>query len=106
VESEKFEITEVLVYPNPLMKGSNSLYFRLNVSETPDSIGLKIYTVSFRAIRHIEWTTGIARGDNVLQVPLRELAGAASGTYYYVITAENNNGGRARSKAGSFIILR
>jgi hypothetical protein len=94
-----------LLYPNPLIKGSDNLYFRLNISQAPDFIDLKIYTASFRAIRHIEWTTGIAKGDNILQASLFKFSDMASGTYYYVITAENNKRERARSKAGIFIIL-
>jgi len=106
VESDKFEITDVLVYPNPLTEYSNSLYISLNLSRTPDNIDLKIYTVSFRAIRNIEWKTGVAKGKNVLQVSRAKLAAVASGTYYYVITANSKNGKTARSKAGIFIILR
>jgi hypothetical protein len=105
VESEKFEITDVLVYPNPAIKSADNLNFRMNITRTPDLISIKIYTVSFRAIRKIEWSTGITSGNNVLQVPLKTLAGVASGSYYYIITAADKKGKTAKSKVGNFIIF-
>jgi len=81
-------------------------YVNLNISRTPQSVMMKIYTAAFRAIRNIEWTTGIKRGDNSLSVPVWKLGQIGNGTYYYVIIAKDMEEQTARSKAGEFIIIR
>jgi hypothetical protein len=105
-ESGKFEIKGVLVYPDPFMEGQDMLYLSCNVSQTPQYIAIKFYTMAFRLVREIKWTTGIAAGDNTLQAAAREIGNLANGTYYYVIVSGNENNGEIKSRAGEFIVLR
>jgi hypothetical protein len=105
-EGTVFEIKDVIIYPNPVFGTQNTFYVDLNVSHTPQSIMMKIYTAAFRAIRTVEWTTGIKRGDNFLSVPMSKLGHISNGTYYYVIIAKDLEGRQAKSRAGELIILR
>jgi hypothetical protein len=101
-----FEIKDVVIYPNPVFATQNMFYVNLNISRTPQSVMMKIYTAAFRAIRNIEWTTGIKKGDNSLSVPVWKLGQIGNGTYYYVIIAKDLEGRQAKSRAGELIILR
>jgi hypothetical protein len=104
-EGPKLEINNVAIYPNPLVIGG-ALNIKLNLSQAPGKIKLKIYTVSFRAVREITWKNGIHAGDNTLQASSMNIGNLAGGVYYYVIKADNLSGTEAGSKAGPLVVLR
>jgi hypothetical protein len=103
-EGAEPEIKDVVIYPNPLVAGG-VLNVKLNLSQTPENITLKIYTVSFRAVREITWDTGIHMGDNSLLAPSAETRSLSSGVYYYVIKAKSLSNGEARAKAGILVVF-
>lgn len=104
-EGAVFEMSNVVIYPNPVMQGS-VLNVRLNLSQLPALIELRIYTASFRLVRKISWDSGINRGQNTLSVPQWKISQLAAGVYYCVITAKKQPGAEIKSNPGHLIILR
>jgi flagellar hook assembly protein FlgD len=96
----------VIIYPNPVIKGTGNIFMVLKLSQDAVKIRLKIYTKAFRAVREIRLESGIKRGYNTLRLDPRSCGNLANGLYYYTAAAENENGDKTRSKAGHLMILR
>jgi GH18 family chitinase len=105
VAQEKLKVIDVLVYPNPVLAGTDSLNFVITSTAAPDSARIKIYTRAFRLIRDITFTSGLSYESKV-RLPLSITSGLASGVYYYDVILHNPQGEQAKSKAGTFIVLR
>ena len=103
-------IDNVVVYPNPFIQGKDpDLFFGFTLRQKDcDSIGIKIYTDSFRKIRD-EKVTGADKDAaiNSARISLQgyKFGRIAGGVYYYYIYAEKQ-GVVTRSKVETLIILR
>ncbi len=105
-ENTAFKINNVLVYPNPVMPGENTIYVRLDATQQPKSVRIKVYTVSFRLLKDKTWPADSITGHYAVNLPLKELGSFASGVYYYILAAEDSTGRQAKSRIGEFIVLR
>jgi hypothetical protein len=102
----RVEIKDVLVYPNPLINGPDTLYLRLDTTFTPASAEMKIYTGSFRLINVVTWGAADITGHYDIKVPLEKTGNLANGMYFYVLTLKDAAGKEARSRASEFIVIR
>jgi hypothetical protein len=101
-----FAINNVLVYPNPMKAGKDTLYFNLNLTQQPQSVSIKIYTEALRLIKDKTWPSTSITGNYVVSFSSGELGNLANGMYFYILTAENSAGRQIKSKPGVFIVLR
>lgn len=95
-----------MVYPDPLMKISDTLYLRLDTTFQPSSAIMKVYSASFRLIKIVKWDASGITGHYTVNVPLSSFGSPANGTYYYVLMLKDGTGKEIRSRVGDFIILR
>jgi hypothetical protein len=95
----------VLVYPNPVVGNTGIINFRIDSSQVPDSVRVKIYTTAFRLIKDITFTTNLSY-ECIIRVPLFKTGNIASGTYIYTVILRSSQAGEAKSKLGVFIVLR
>lgn len=93
----EFEITDMIVYPNP-SKGRP--VFRFKVSQDA-KIRVKVYTVSYRSVAEIK-ETECSAGVNSIEADLSVLG---NGAYYYVIHAKNGSG-QAYSRVSQLLIIK
>jgi hypothetical protein len=107
--SNVFVISNELVYPDPIQSGKGTLHVRLDISQPPQSVRVKIYTFALRLIMDKTWQAGsitYLNGRSVVDLSMSELGNIANGMYYYIVTAENGEGKKATSEIRSFVALK
>jgi hypothetical protein len=104
VVAEKFEINQVLSYPNPYTL-AQPLSISFNISHDSPAVYFRLYTASFRLIRRI-YAGQYQAGVKTCQIPASSLKSLSSGTYYYYIEGTDTAGKKARSAAAVLIILK
>jgi rhamnogalacturonan endolyase len=102
---DKFEITGVLVYPNPYIYLAGDLNIKIDITQPAGDIKVRIYSVSFRKILEHDFNA-VENKETVLVIPAAELNRLASGTYYVVITGRSKTGDKAVSKPQVMTILK
>jgi len=101
-----FEINDALIFPNPFNPALNSdAGFTCTLTQAADTLKIKIYTTSFRAISEIVLPGSHAAGHVNVTFASQKLANLANGLYYYVVEG-TNAGGKARSKPGVLVVLK
>ena len=107
---DKQGIDDVVAYPNPYNPERGAvLYFGFTLRQKDcDSIGIRIFTESFRKIRD-EKVSGTGRdtalNNGRIGLQAFKFSRISSGAYYYYIYAEKQ-GKETRSKVGVLIIFR
>ena len=96
----------MLVYPDPLINGPDTLYLRLDTTFQPVSAVMKVYSASFRLIKVVNWDASGITGHYDVSVKVPAFGYLANGTYYYVLTLKDAAGKEARSRASEFIVIR
>jgi hypothetical protein len=102
-------IKNLLPYPNPVYASASEIYFGFTLNQKDcDTIGLRIYTVSARLIREVDYS-GAAKDTILANGRLRyttdNFRGLANGTYYYFIYAVKNKV-ETRSAIDKIVILK
>ncbi len=100
----KFEITNVLPYPNPY-SGIADLKIKIEISQPAEHIISKLYTSAFRRI--LEYDSGASdTKETLVTVPSAKLNKLASGTYYLVINGVSKTGVKVVSKPAVLILFK
>ena len=102
---DKFEITGVLIYPNPYIYLAGDLNMKIDITRPAEDIKARIYSVSFRRLLEHDFNATDNK-ETVAVIPKAELSRLASGTYYVVITGRSTTGDKAVSKPQVLIILK
>ncbi len=103
--SDKFEIADALVFPNPRYSADDDLKIRINITRPATELKVRIYTVSFRLVMQSEGGAANTK-QAIVTVPASRLNNLASGVYYAVVSGSSDNGDKAISKPREVIILR
>ncbi len=102
-EKEKFEIVDVILFPNPVSQHAD-LMVKFDVTRHASMIHVRIYTTSFRLVIDQAYKGYFLR-DTVLTLPKRKLGGLSAGSYYISVYAEDGPE-KAYSKPKVAIILK
>ncbi len=97
---------DVLIYPDPLLKGEDTLNIRLVTAKQLKSVEMKIYTVSFRLIKDKLWEASSITGVYEFGMTAAEMGKLSNGMYYCIFIGEDNNGKKTKSVITPFVILR
>jgi hypothetical protein len=101
----KFELTNILLYPNPYVYSAADLKIKIDISQPAKQVRARIYTASFRRI--IEFDSGPSGNkETLVTIPVVQLKKFAAGTYYVVITVVSTTGGKAVSKSAVLVVLK
>ncbi len=114
--SESLWIASHAPYPNPLRQGNQVSVYML-MTDVPDRLSLKVYTVSMRLIRYITmgdprhspdplivYDGNVARYAYTVGIDLAKPNLVANGLYYYSIQA--TKGDRQAKVFGKFVIIK
>jgi len=105
IQSDKLEIKDLLMVPNPYNPGKGNFGVRMTLTRQVVKLSIRIYTVSFRRI--VEETENIsASGQVTLSFAMHKFSKLGCGMYYVVITGETAGGEKAASKPEELIILK
>ena len=97
---------DVLIYPDPLMKGEDTLNIRLVTARQLKSVEMRVYTVSFRLIKDKTWDASSATGVYEFGMPIADMGKLSNGMYYCIFIAEDGGGKKTKSVITPFVILR
>jgi beta-glucanase (GH16 family) len=101
----KFELTNILVYPNPYISSTADLKIKIDISQPAAQVKARIYTASFRRV--IEYDYGPSDNKEILAtIPAEKIQKLASGTYYLVVTGSSTTGRKAVSRPSVLIIFK
>ncbi len=103
IVSDELLIKDLYNYPNP-MKTETSFMFNLAGSVTPGLFKIKIYTVSGRIIKELEYPVNI--GFNQIPWDGKDADGdyVANGTYLYKLVAEDDS--KSETQIQKLVVLR
>ena len=103
--SDKLEIKDPVIIPNPYNPAKGDLNVRMNLTGKAVKMSIRVYTVSFRRV--IEETQDISLYGLVnISFAGGKFNKLASGIYYVVIKGETAGGEKAATKSKVLIILR
>ncbi len=103
--SDKFEIKDVVIMPNPYNPAKRNFSAAANLTRPASRLTVIIYTVSFRRVLE-ESISVSAYGPCVLSFAAKKFKGLSNGTYYAVISGVTPGGMKAVSKPAVMIILK
>jgi hypothetical protein len=105
VPSDKLEIKDLVIVPNPYNPMYGDFGMQVNITMPVDKIAIRVYTVSLRRIIE-ETQQGTISGIRTLSLPARKFSRLASGLYYIVVLGEAADGKKAVSKPVVMVVLR
>jgi hypothetical protein len=104
--SSGFSLDNTFIYPDPITGSGSGFRLKLECKGAPVYVKMRIYSVAFRLVRELEWTTADISGSYEVNARASDLDKCANGAYYYDVTAKDNSGKEAKSKIDIFMILR
>jgi hypothetical protein len=102
--SDKFEIKNLLAFPNPVYPGED-LKVNIGITRPAGELTLRIYTRSFRRVMEISCGASYVK-NTILSIPAEKIKYLSSGIYYLSITGRSTAGADAVSKPVEIIILK
>ena len=105
VISDKFEIKDVVLIPNPYNPAQGDFSAAINLTSPVSGLTVSIYTVSFRLILKKSVSVS-AYGLYTLSLAADKFTGLSNGTYYVVISGITPDGMKAASKPAVLIVLK
>ncbi|MCX8093338.1 MAG: glycoside hydrolase family 44 protein, partial [Candidatus Goldbacteria bacterium] len=75
-------LNNVFIFPNPIIKDTQKVFFYYGISNQINSIKLKIYTLAFRTIQEIYVPTN---SSGISEIPYYKIKNLAAGMYFYIV---------------------
>ncbi|MEO8208948.1 MAG: C25 family cysteine peptidase [bacterium] len=106
IVSDELLVKDFYNYPNP-MKNETNFIFNLAGLASPDKLRIKIYTVSGRLIKEIDYPVNIGYNQVLWDGKDNDGDYVSNGTYFYkLITQDQTNSNNTETQAQKLVVLR